>query len=171
MGCYTGFCTKNGDGETASCGCLSMRPTDSSNHGKLKAGWPSAVLIQSSSFRSALREYIDGDSDKAERTLKAAIKSKAVWDDYGFDSTPDRISLFSSGNEYFDTAGDVTTCDDDDGFDFAQCMGAPCWDKEYDSIWNITCICPYTKQTSGSCFESRTDICSDASKSSDCALV
>ena len=50
-------------------------------------------------------------------------------------------------------------------------MGAPCWDTTYDRIWNTTCICPYTKQSSGSCFDSRSDICTDADSASDCALV
>ena len=98
--CYTGFCTKNGDGQTATCGCLSIRPTDS-NSGKLSAGWPSAVLIESAAYRVALEDYISGDDDKAENVLKAAIEDKTVWDAYGFDTTLDRISLFSDSNEYF----------------------------------------------------------------------
>ena len=38
-------------------------------------------------------------------------------------------------------------------------------------IWNVTCICPYKTESSGSVFESRTDICDDAKPSSDCAAV
>ena len=40
--CDTGFCTTNGDNLTASCGCLSMRPTE--KLGELVLGWAAAVF-------------------------------------------------------------------------------------------------------------------------------
>ena len=44
-------------------------------------------------------------------------------------------------------------------------------DTSYDSIWNVTCICPYKTESSGSVFESRSGICDDAKPSTDCAAV
>ena len=35
--CYTGMCTLNGDGLTASCACLSLRPSET-YEAKLKLG-------------------------------------------------------------------------------------------------------------------------------------
>ena len=122
--CYTGFCTKNGDGKTASCGCLSMRPSDD-NEPKLELGWPSAVLIESSKYRNALEDYVNGDASVGEGLMCTALADGSVWEEYGFDSTPDRVSMYSSDNPYFNTSGEVEECDSD--FDFAQCMGAPCW--------------------------------------------
>mmetsp|Transcript_81353 Transcript_81353/g.230916 ORF Transcript_81353/g.230916 Transcript_81353/m.230916 type:complete len:350 (-) Transcript_81353:210-1259(-) len=166
--CYTGFCTKNGDGKTASCGCLSMRPSDD-NEPKLELGWPSAVLIESGKYRNAVEDYVNGDASVGEGLMCTALADGSVWEEYGFDSTPDRVSMYSSDNPYFSTSGEVEECDSD--FDFAQCMGAPCWDTSYDSIWNVTCICPYKTESSGSVFESRSGICDDAKPSTDCAAV
>jgi len=160
--CYTGFCTKNGDGLTASCGCLSVRP---GNKGKLDFGWAAAVLADSAIFRKAMRKYEAGSKGAAKRILEAAVDDGTLFDGY-FDDTPDRVSLYSSGNEYFDTS--VTHCRK---VSAAQCMGAPCYDREYDGVWNVTCICPYHQSSYTGCAGTREDICADSKKSGDCALI
>ena len=57
--CYTGFCTKNGDGLTASCGCLSVRP---GNKGKLDFGWAAAVLAVPEVLVPALEAALAADA-------------------------------------------------------------------------------------------------------------
>ena len=120
--CYTGFCTLNGDNITASCGCLSLRPS-AANEGKLDLGWGSAVLAASSKFRKVANLSLEGDDDAAITELEAAIADGSLWDEYDFDTAPTRVSLYSSDNPYFDQS--VTHCSD---VYAAQCMGAPCWD-------------------------------------------
>lgn len=159
--CYTGFCTKNGDGLTASCGCLSVRPE---NSGKLDFGWAAAVLADSEIFREALRKYEAGHEKKAKKLIEAAIADGTLYDGYGL--SPTRVSLYSEGNEYFDTS--VTHCHK---VDAAQCMGAPCFDREYDGIWNVTCICPYHSSSYSGAAGTRRKICSAADRDGDCALV
>ena len=159
--CYTGFCTKNGDGLTASCGCLSVRP---GNDGKLDFGWASAVLADSAVFRRALRKYEAGHEAKAKTLVEAAIDDGTLFDGYGF--VPTRVSLYSEGNEYFDTS--VTHCHK---VSAAQCMGAPCFDREYDGVWNVTCICPYHSTSYTGAAGTRRKICSAADRTGDCALI
>lgn len=138
-----------------------MRPD---NKGKLDFGWASAVLADSTVFRKAMRKYSDGDKGAAKRLIEAAIDDGTLYDGYGF--TPTRVSLYSSGNEYFDTS--VTHCHK---VSAAQCMGAPCFDRVYDSIWNVTCICPYHESSYTGAAGTREDICDDSKKSGDCALI
>lgn len=169
--CWTGYCTLNGDGLTASCGCLSVRPSADIS-AKLAMGWLSAVLIKSSYFRQALRYQNDGDTSSAEALMDAALTNGSLWNDYDFSSTPSRISLLSSATPYF-TAG-ATECTD---VYYAQCLGAPCWDVEYPaafgtSYWNVTCICPYYSISQTVATETHSTVCTDAAQSRDeCALV
>ena len=163
--CYTGFCTLNGDNITASCGCLSLRPS-AANEGKLDLGWGSAVLAASSKFRKVANLSLEGDDDAAITELEAAIADGSLWDEYDFDTTPSRVSLYSSDNPYFDQS--VTHCSD---VYAAQCMGAPCWDTPYDSIWNVTCICPYHHESYVGVTDMRDDMCEDAKEDTGCAAI
>ena len=128
-------------------------------------GWASAVLADSAVFLKAMRKYSDGKKGAAKRLIEAAITDGTLFDGY-FDSTPARVSLYSEGNEYFDTS--VDHCHK---VSAAQCMGAPCFDRTYDSIWNVTCICPYHESSYSGCAGTRSDICSASKKSGDCALI
>lgn len=67
-------------------------------------------------------------------------------------------------------SGEYSTEECDDVY-AAQCMGAPCWDISYDSVWNITCICPYVTKSSTEAKEMFNDICDKAESGGDCALV
>lgn len=165
--CYTGYCTLNGDGQTASCGCLSIRPSDSVK-GELQTGWVAAVLSLSDDYRKALREHNDGDSDSARTTLEDAISTGSMWDSYGFSSPPDRISLFSSAHPY-DIQSSVEECSD---VYAAQCMGAPCWDTPYgDSYWNVTCLCPYVSASESMASDTHKSVCEDAKEGGNCAVI
>ena len=169
--CWTGYCTLNGDGLTASCGCLSVRPSADIS-AKLAMGWLSAVLIKSSYFRQALRYQNDGDTSSAEALMDAALTNGSLWSDYAFTTTPSRISLLSSATPYFTTG--ATECTD---VYYAQCLGAPCWDVEYPaafgtSYWNVTCICPYYSISETVATETHSTVCTDAAQTRDeCALV
>lgn len=164
--CYTGFCTLNGDGLTASCGCLSLRPSDSAK-GELELGWIGAVLAASSAYQDALSLHNDGDDSGAKKKIEAAISNRTLFDGYGFSSTPTRVSLYSTADPYFDAS--VTECD---SVYAAQCMGAPCWDTPYgDSYWNVTCICPYATASESMATLTRASICDDAAEGGDCALI
>ena len=129
-------------------------------------------MIQSGIYRNTIKDYVDGDSGTGEDLLCTSFANGTVWDEYGFDTAPDRISMYSSSNPYFSTSGDVTKCTSN--FSFAQCMGAPCWDTTYDGIWNTTCICPYKTESCGSIMDTREDdddVCDDVTDDSDCAAV
>ena len=84
--------------------------------------------------------------------------------------------MSSTHNEYFGSHNDIH-CDgneestDFEYLNFAQCMGAPCWDTPYHGIWNVSCICPYHEVRDGWAFNSRDGECAAAKASTPCALV
>lgn len=165
--CWTAKCTKNGDGKTASCGCLSVRDSIK-NEGRFEPGWSSSVLIGSHSYRAVLKKLINNETDDAETEFCDLVANKTLYDDYGL--TPDRISVFGTYNEYINTtSNDRVGCDND--VSYAQCMGAPCYNSVYNGIWNLTCICPYVNKTSGSTWDSGDDVCWSANATGDCAVV
>ena len=49
-------------------------------------------------------------------------------------------------------------------------MGAPCVDVPYDSIWNVTCICPWFNQ-SGDVYDTRNGTCLAVRADGACAGV
>ena len=124
------------------------------------------MLSLSDDFRTAWREKNDGDEESARTTLEDAISSGTLWDSYGFSSTPDRISLFSTAHPY-DIESSVKDCSD---VYAAQCMGAPCWDVPYESYWNVTCICPYVSAAESMASDTHKSVCEDAEEGGNCAV-
>lgn len=165
--CYTGMCTLNGDGKTATCGCLSLRPSEV-YESKLKFGWASAVLAKSVAYQSAIKACVAGDSSYAD-IIATAIEDGSIYASYDFKSgPPDRISMNSKATP-LGTFG-MKTCDNE--IYTAQCMGAPCWDYEYGGVWNTTCICPYTTYSDVVVKDMFSTICDEASTSGvGCAAV
>ena len=167
--CYTGFCTKSaGDERTALCGCLALRPS-ARNEALLRLGWGAAVLAPSSAFRSVAALALAGNGTRAERVLAAALADGTLWDDYGFATPPTRVSLASGANPYWDDSPGNEDCLD---IDAAECMGAPCWDVEYEGVWNVTCVCTWARWSSIGLTTTRDDMCAfSKARSADCVAV
>ena len=170
--CYTGFCTKSGDGITASCGCLSMRPSDSVYEAELSLGWASAVLAGSTIYQDALREYVAGNTTAAADALCDALRDGTLYSsaaNLSMSASVARVSLYSKYDLFGDDAGEKET--ECQAFSSAQCMGAPCVAAEYDSVWNLTCACPYTDAKTGDAVLNFPDVCEAAAQGGDCAAV
>ena len=80
-----------------------------------------ALRTQCNENKSTIAER-EATIETLRAELEAAIADGSLWDEYDFDTTPSRVSLYSSDNPYFDQS--VTHCSD---VYAAQCMGAPCW--------------------------------------------
>ena len=170
--CYTGFCTKSGDGITASCGCLSMRPSDSVYEAELSLGWASAVLAGSTIYKDALRAYVAGNATAAADALCEALRDGTLYSsaaNLSMSASVARVSLYSKYDLFGDDAGEKET--ECQAFSSAQCMGAPCVAAEYDSVWNLTCACPYTDAKTGDTVLNFPDVCEAAAQAGDCAAV
>ena len=50
----------------------------------IELGWPSAVLIESGKYRTAIEDYVNGDTSVGEGLLCTAMAEGTVWDEYGF---------------------------------------------------------------------------------------
>ena len=93
--CWTATCTLNGDGLTASCGCLSLPPSDE-YPAKLKFGWSSSIMAKSGAYQKAIASAAAGDDfDTYNEIIVDAIKDGSIYSAYGFDTPPDLISMNS----------------------------------------------------------------------------
>ena len=146
--CSDAVCTLNADGLTASCGCLKM-PATAGNPAKLAISWSSFVLATSSKFQELVESCVSnsGCSKMDKQKLCDYAKDGSLWTDVGIDSdklsSEYPLSLWSVNPL---TSGNVTNdgnihCDN---AMCAQCMGAPCFDQHYDSVFDLTCVCPVT---------------------------
>ena len=146
--CSDAVCTLNSDGLTASCGCLKM-PATRGNPAQLAVSWSSFVLATSPKFVELVESCVSsrGCGVKQKQKLCDYAKDGSLWSDVGIDSSKLSkeypLSMWSvnpltsgntssDGNLYCDNA----MC--------AQCMGAPCFDQHYDSVFDLTCVCPVT---------------------------
>lgn len=91
-------------------------------------------MAMSTAYQDAVAACVSGDDDYANY-IQDAIQDKTIYENYAFTrGPPDRISMNSKAEPL--GAFSEKTCD---GTIYAaQCMGAPCWDNEYDSYWNTT---------------------------------
>jgi len=159
--CWTATCTLNGDGLTASCGCLSLPPSDE-YPAKLKFGWSSSIMAKSGAYQKAIASAAAGDDfDTYNDIIVSAIKDKSIYSAYGFDTPPDLISMNSKSSELGDFG--MKKCTNSEGINAVQCMAAPCWNTEYNGVWNTTCVCTYTTAYDAIVKDTYSDECDVAS--------
>ena len=154
--CANAVCTLNSDKLTANCGCLSM-DSDAGNPAQFTLGWSSFVLATSTVFQTGLREIADFGSVRNETADKlcAASEDGSLWADVATGSSEGgsgwggKIAA-TSWNSVTDTYFDDENSNPESGglvchnAVCANCVGAPCFEVEYDGVFDLTCICPVT---------------------------
>ena len=138
--CSNAVCTLNSDKLTASCGCLKM-PASATDPAQLALGWSSFILADAPDYQAALQDIAaNGSVTSATATaLCAAAESGELWPDI---SDTSYISLYSNDPmSNFNPDSGAIECKN---AMCASCMGAPCYDKEYDANYDVTCVCPVT---------------------------
>ena len=149
--CSSAVCTLNSDKLTANCGCLSM-DRDANNPATLDIGWGSFIMAKSTLYQAALQDIDDYGAVRTDTAdeLCAAVEDGSLWTDLatgaseggrGWGGKIASTSMYST-DTYFDDAnpevgGVVCT-----NAVSASCMGAPCFQIEYDGVYDQTCICP-----------------------------
>ena len=149
--CSSAVCTLNSDKLTANCGCLSM-DRDENNPALLDLGWASFIMAKSTLYQSALKDIEDYGSVRTDTADKlcASLSDGSLWTDLatgaseggrGWGGKIASTSMYSTDTYFDDENPEVggVVCDN---AVCATCMGAPCFQIEYDGVYDQTCICP-----------------------------
>ena len=136
--CGQATCRLNGDGLTASCGCQRERGT----RGRIFLNANAAFLVYAEPARRALYDYVvDGRKKKFEARLCDAVSANTLWRDAGFDAD---YGSFADPSGASWAQHDIA-CSEDGKYFLADCEGAPCDFKDFDSTYDAICTCPYVE--------------------------
>ena len=147
--CDIAVCTLNEDQATATCACQRM-PASAGNPAIVQLGWGSVALAGHWLYRDVLRECDAGRcTNRTLDKLCHAIENGEMYSNLtGIAEGGHGVSLYSLNplSSLANTSwSDQVRCPNSM---LAACMGAPCYEKAYDSpVFNLECVCPVTTGT------------------------